>query len=326
VVVDGPVVVSLLLREGALPATAAELLGAGRALADAAGVPLVAVTLGTSAPASDPGAYGADRAVAVVHPRLAGYVQDLALAALTPVVREAAPSVVLLAHDFTGRDLVAPLAWALGASAITDVTAVLADAEAPRFQRPVFGGVARATLAPRTWPVVVTVRPKSQPAAEATARTAPVTTVEPALDAVTPRTQVVETRREQSTKRLEDADVVVAGGRGLGGPESFALLDEAAAALDGVVGASRVAVDSGWVPSSYQVGLTGKIISPKLYVAVGISGAMQHMAGCSTAKTLVAVNRDPEAPILQQAHYAAIGDFKRIIPAFTARARELRGK
>jgi electron transfer flavoprotein alpha subunit len=262
-----------------------------------------------------------------VYPGLASYVQDLALAALTPVLRDVRPSVVLLAHDFTGRDLAAPLAWALGASAITDVTALAPDGEAPRFVRPVLGGIARATLAPRTWPVVVTVRPKSQPPASATAgRSAPAEVVEPPLDGVTPRTRVVDTRREQTTKRLEDADVVVAGGRGLGGPESFRLLDEAAAALDGVVGASRVAVDSGWVPTSYQVGLTGKIISPKLYVAVGISGAMQHMAGCSSAKTLVAVNRDPEAPILQHAHYAAIGDFKRIIPAFTERARELRGR
>jgi electron transfer flavoprotein alpha subunit len=325
--VEGPIVVCCWLRDTEPPATAYELLGAGRGLADAAGVPLVAVTLGASAPATDLGTYGADRVVAAVHPRLGAYVQDLALAALTHSLNDLRPSIVLLAHDFTGRDLVAPLAWALGASAITDVTALAPDAATPRFIRPIQGGIARAVLSPRTWPVVVTVRPKSQPPATADAgRGASPEVVEPPLDAVTPRTQVVETRREQSTKRLEDADVVVAGGRGLGGPESFQLLDEAAAALDGVVGASRVAVDSGWVPTSYQVGLTGKIISPKLYLAVGISGAMQHMAGCASAKTLVAINRDPDAPILQQAHYAAIGDFRRIVPAFTARARELRGR
>ncbi len=324
---EGPIVVCGGLREAAVPATLPELLGAGRRLADAAGVPLVAVTLGAQAPAADLGPAGADRVVALVHPYLGTYVQDLALAALTPLLRDLAPAVVLLAHDFTGRDLVAPLAWALGASAITDVTALEPDPAAPRFVRPVQGGFARATLAPRVWPVVATVRPKSQPPAEpAPGRSAPAEVVTPALDGVGPRTRVVETRREQTAKRLEDADVVIAGGRGLGGPEAFALLDEAAAVLDGVVGASRVAVDSGWVPSSYQVGLTGKIVSPRLYLAVGISGAMQHMAGCAGAKTLVAVNRDPEAPILQYAHYAAIGDFRRILPAFIARARELRGR
>ena len=188
--------------------------------------------------------------------------------------------------------------------------------------RPTYGGNAEATVACLSNPAVVSLRPKSidalAPDASRTGEVVPLT-VETNV-----RTKVLERVEAQAEGiRLEDARIVVSGGRGLGGPEPFAALESLASLLGGAVGASRAACDAGWVPSSYQVGLTGKTVTPDLYIAIGISGASQHMAGCSTAKTLVAINKDAGANIFKEARFGVTGDWQKVLPAFTEQLHEL---
>src|SRR5579885_2555029 len=298
--------------EERLASISLELVGAGRRLADAAGEPLFAVLAGLDAQAQELLAAGVDRVYLLPAPAPTGYLLET----------------MLLGHTACGKDLAPRLAVRLGVGLVTDACALAYDAAAGEVvaSKPIFGGLAIAEQVPLGAPQLVTVRPKSQePAEPQPGRGGEIVRFEPDLAGVAPRSRVVERVRERATaKRLEDAEVVVAGGRGVGGPEGFRYLEELAEVLGGVVGASRVAVDSGWVPSELQIGLTGKITSPKLYVAVGISGAMQHMAGCANARTIVAINTDPTAPIFEKAHLGIVGDFRQILPALTAACRALR--
>jgi len=314
--------------DGKLAGISFELLNAGRKLADQMGEPLLAAVAGSEAQAQELVAAGADRVYLLEDPALGQFLLETALPATEQVIRAASPRLVLLGHTSTGKDLAPRLAVRLGVGLATDVTALSYDAASDDVLacKPVFGGMAVSEQAGLGRPQLVTVRPKANEAAEPQpGRSGEVERFAVDLAGVTPRSRVVERVRERAqTKRLEDAEIVVSGGRGLGGPENFKYLEELADALDAVVGASRVAVDSGWVPSDMQVGLTGKITSPKLYVAVGISGAMQHMAGCSSARTIVAINTDPEAAIFEKAHFGIVGDFKQILPPLTEACRELR--
>ncbi|HZU05481.1 MAG TPA: electron transfer flavoprotein subunit alpha/FixB family protein [Chloroflexota bacterium] len=314
--------------EERLASISLELVGAGRRLADAAGEPLFAVLAGLDAQAQELLAAGVDRVYLLPAPAPTGYLLETMLPAVEQVVRAASPRAMLLGHTACGKDLAPRLAVRLGVGLVTDACALAYDAAAGEVvaSKPIFGGLAIAEQVPLGAPQLVTVRPKSQePAEPQPGRGGEIVRFEPDLAGVAPRSRVVERVRERATaKRLEDAEVVVAGGRGVGGPEGFRYLEELAEVLGGVVGASRVAVDSGWVPSELQIGLTGKITSPKLYVAVGISGAMQHMAGCANARTIVAINTDPTAPIFEKAHLGIVGDFRQILPALTAACRALR--
>lgn len=314
-------------RDGSLVSISLELLGAGRRLAQAAGEPLLALLAGTEEPARQLARAGADRVYLLADPRLDHYLQETALAALEQAARQINPRAFLLGHTSVGRDVAPRLAVRLRVGLATDVTELSYDPVGATIvaSKPVFGGLAVAELNPLGLPQLFTVRPKTQEPAEVGDGRGEVIPLAVDLRGVAPRARVLATVRERaSAKRLEDADIVVSGGRGLGGPEGFRYLEELAAVLDGVVGASRVAVDAGWVPSDRQVGLTGKITSPKLYIAIGISGAMQHMAGCSSARTIVAINTDPEAPIFEKAHFGVVGDYKKIVPALTQACRELR--
>jgi electron transfer flavoprotein alpha subunit len=235
----------------------------------------------------------------------------------------------LLPGDSLGRDLAARLAFRLKAGVVTDVIEIeMGDSEKmPRFTRPAYGGKATAVIVPKRFPVVVTLKPRTfdpaPPAGEGKTKEIP---VEISLDPAQARIRMVERVEEETTGvKLEDARAVVSGGRGLGGPEGFTLLVELARVLKGAVGASRAATDAGWVPSSMQVGQTGKTVSPDLYIAVGISGATQHVAGITGAKTIVAINADPEAPIFKVAHLGIVGDYKAILPPLIAKCRELMG-
>ena len=194
--------------------------------------------------------------------------------------------------------------------------------------RPVYGGAARAIFVSEAKPQMATVRAKAMnPSPRDDSRRGEITAVDAGLDASMLRTRVVDRVKEEVTGiKLEDAEVIVSGGRGLGGPEGFKDLEELARILGGAVGASRPPCDSGWVPAHYQVGLTGKIVTPELYIAVGISGASQHMAGCSGAKTIIAINKNPEANIFNEATYGVVGDLKQVLPAFIAKVKELVGK
>jgi electron transfer flavoprotein alpha subunit len=314
--------------DGKLAGISFELLAAGRTLADQMGEPLSAAVAGSADQAQELIAAGADRVYLLEEPALATFLVETALPAAEQVVRAASPRLVLLGHTSSGKDLAPRLAVRLGVGLATDVTALSYDAASGDVLacKPVFGGMAISEQAGLGRPQLVTLRPKAQQAAEPQpGRTGEVERLAVDLGGAPPRSRVMERVRERAqTKRLEDAEIVVSGGRGLGGPENFKLLEELADVLDAVVGASRVAVDSGWVPSDMQVGLTGKITSPKLYFAIGISGAMQHMAGCGGARTIVAINTDPEAAIFEKAHIGIVGDFKKILPPLTEACRELR--
>lgn len=315
-------------EEGRLASISFELLAAGRALADTLGEPLQAALLGEAALAAPLVAAGADRVYVLDDAALRPFLLETALPAVQQVVQAAAPRLVLLGHTPAGRDLAPRLAVRLGVGLATDVSAVNLDGAAGAVvaSKAVFGGMAISDQIAQGTPQLVTLRPKTNaPGEPDPARQGEIVPFAVDLGSVTPRSRVVERVRERGAQqRLEDAEIVVSGGRGLGGPENFSFLEELADVLGGVVGASRVAVDSGWISADRQVGLTGKITSPKLYIAVAISGAMQHMAGCGNSRTIVAINTDPDAAIFEKAHYGIVGDFKKVLPALTAACRELR--
>ena len=312
-----------------LDSTAAELLAAGQSVAGALGEELSIALLGYAVDAAGQQAiaYGADRVYAVTSPLLEEYQADLYLAALDALCRDASPRVVLVARTAEGRELAPRLAFRLGVGLAQDCLEVSVDESSKTLlaNRPVYGGNAIAVVSCEHTPQIAAIRPKAyEPTDPDSSRQGQVVSFPVELDASLARTRVVETVKEESEGvKLEEARVVVSGGRGLGGPEPFAGLEDLAKLLGGAVGASRAAVDSGWVPASYQVGLTGKAITPDLYITVAISGASQHMAGCSGAKCIVAINKDADANIFKEARYGVVGDWQIVIPALTEAVREL---
>ena len=325
----GEVLVVGEIADGHISPTTRELLAAGRQVADDAGVPLAVALAGSTAQeaASGCGAAGADKAYAVQDPLLEDYQIDLHLAALEGVCRQTGPQVVLTARSNIGRELAPRLAARLGVGLAQDCLEVKWDSDGHRLlaNRPVFGGNAIAVVACTADPQMACIRPKTyEPLDPDHSRQAEVVPVQVELDASMAKAKVINVVAEESEGvRLEDARIVVSGGRGLGGPEPFTQIEELAGVLSAGVGASRAAVDSGWVPPAWQVGLTGKTITPDLYITVGISGASQHMAGCSGAKVLVAINKDSEANIFKECRYGVVGDWQKVLPAFTEAVREL---
>ena len=314
---------------GKLASTTLELLAAGQKIAGDLGEELAVALLGDTldVPAQQAISHGAQKVYAVNHPLLAEYQIDLHLAALEALCKDTSPRVVLIARTDTGRELGPRLAFRLGVGMAQDCLEVSVDVAEKRLlgNRPVYGGNAIAVVSCDQTPQIAAIRPKAYEPAEAdSSRQGEVISFPVELDASQARTQIVDTVIEEAEGvKLEDARIVVSGGRGLGGPEPFAHLEELAKIMGGTVGASRAAVDSGWVPSSYQVGLTGKTITPDLYITVAISGASQHMAGCSGAKVIVAINKDAEANIFKEARYGVVGDWESVLPALTEAIREL---
>jgi electron transfer flavoprotein alpha subunit len=217
-------------------------------------------------------------------------------------------------------------AFRLGAGMVTDCIALEREGAALVLTKPVYGGNALAEYVIEARPAFATLRPRAFAAAagrEGSSEGSDI--VELAVGEPPGRTRVVQTvRRQVSGPVLEKARIVVSGGRGLGGPENWRYVEELAAALGAAVGASRAVTDAGWVPPTLQVGLTGTTVTPDLYVAVGISGAVQHIAGCGGARSIVAINRDATANIFRHARYGVVGDFREVLPALTQRIRELR--
>ncbi len=312
-----------------LDPTVAELLAAGQSAANAMGEELCVALLGDTvdAPAQQAIAHGAQKVYAVTSPALSVYHADLYLAALESLCRAVSPRVVLVSRTAEGRELAPRLAFRLGVGLAQDCLEVSVDEASKTLlaNRPVYGGNAIAVVSCEHTPQVAAVRPKAyEPTEMDNSLQGQVISFPVDLHESQARTRVVETVREESEGvKLEDARVVVSGGRGLGGPEPFAGLEDLARLLGGAVGASRAAVDSGWVPASYQVGLTGKAITPDLYITVAISGASQHMAGCSGAKCIVAINKDADANIFKDARYGVVGDWETVLPALTEAVREL---
>jgi len=315
--------------EGKLKAISTELLGCGRKLADDVGQELGAVVAGSgvSSLAREAVAFGADKVYVVDAPLLEDYQTDSYVSVMEKVVKQVMPQILLLGQTSIGRDLAPRLAFRLGTAATTDCIelAIDPDSKLMRQTKPVYGGNAQAVFTCQSYPQIATVRAKAMsPLERDDSRQGEVITIEAGLDPSAIRTRVLEKVREEVEGiRLEEAEVIVSGGRGIGGADGFKQLEELAKILKGAVGASRPPCDNGWVADSLQVGLTGKIVAPDLYIAVGISGASQHISGCSGAKNIVAINKDPEANIFRQAHFGVVGDWKQVLPAFTEKVKEL---
>lgn len=319
------------VAHGSLAAIAKELLGVGRSLANALGEPLQAAVLGhgVQEAAQEAIYHGADTVYVADIPALERYQTMSYTTAMAQIVDQAAPNILLLGMSDNGRDLGPRLAFRLRTGLASDCVELAINPTSKLLEatRPVSGGNAMATVViAQARPQMATVRGKTmEPAVRDTSRQGHIEAVPVTLEAADlPATVVERVKAEATGVRLEDAEVVLSGGRGMKGPDDFyAILEPCVKVLGGAMGASRAAVDEGWVPSHMQVGLTGKIVSPKLYIACAISGAAQHMAGCGYSKTIVAVNRDPDAPIYQRANLGVVGDYKKVLPAFQKKCEEL---
>jgi electron transfer flavoprotein alpha subunit len=307
-----------------------ELLGEGRRLADKLGVELAAVLLGDGVEgmAKDLFAYGADKVYLAQDPVLAQYRTGPYTDILSGLINQYKPEIVLISATPQGRDLAPRVAARLSAGLTADCTGLDID-ESERLlvqTRPAFGGNLMATIVSRhARPQMATVRPGVMKALDPDpSRSGETVNVPVHLDERSMLTKIVEIVQLDTDGRvnLQDAEIIVSGGRGLGKPEHFALIRELAEALGGAVGASRAAVDAGWIPAYHQVGQTGRTVQPKLYIACGISGAVQHLAGMSSADCIIAINKDPAAPIFNIATYAIVGDLFEIVPALTRKLRK----
>jgi electron transfer flavoprotein alpha subunit len=318
-------------RHGSLAPVAFELLGLGRKLADQRGTSLTAVVLGAKveAKAADLIAAGADKVLLAEEPALDQYREDVYGKVLEHLIQQHKPEVVLAGATAIGRSVIPQVANSLGTGLTADCTALAIRSEDGVLlqTRPAFGGNIMATIeCPQTRPQMATVRPNVMaPAQPDASRNGEVIKARLAPDLLTSKIEVLETVCSQRQEaNIQEVEVLVSGGRGLGSEKGFTLLHELAKELNGAVSASRAAVDAGWIGSPCQVGQTGKTVNPKLYIACGISGAVQHTVGMQSAETIVAINRDAKAPIFDLATYGLVGDLFEILPLLTQKIREQR--
>jgi len=326
---DSAIMILAEASGGKITGLTTELLGAGRRIADTSGEKVSAVIIGAGLAGveDDLIAWGADTVYVVEDASLAQYTGDTYLAVLEKLCQQLSPRVLLIGQNSTGRDLAPRLAYKLRTGLATDCVDIQIDSSTGALvaSKPIYGGNVVALIGSTSKPEMVTVRPKTQePIERIASRSGEVVKVDLGMGSVGSRTKVLDRIMHTYTGiKLEDAEVIVTGGRGVGGPEGFQALEDLARSLNGAVGATRAAVDAGWVPSDKQIGITGKIVSPRLYIAVGLSGSVQHMAGCSRAKTIVAINKDPEAPIFERAHLGVVGDYRKVLPEFHEACRKL---
>ena len=319
------------VTEGKLMVITTELLGCGRKLADDLGQELCAVLVGSdiSSLAQEAVAFGADKVYIVDDPLLKDCQTDSYVLTLEKAVKQVMPQILILGQTSIGRDLAPRLAFRLETAASMDCIelAIDPDSKLMRQTKPVYGGNAQAIFSCETYPQIATVRAKAMsPLERDTSRQGEIITIEAGLDPSAIRTKVLEKVTEEVEGiKLEDAAAIVSGGRGIGGAEGFKQLEELAKMLNWAVGATRPPCDNAWVPDGWQVGLTGKIVTPDLYIAVALSGSSQHMSGCSGSKNIVAINKDPEANIFKEAHFGVVGDWKKVLPALTEKVKELLG-
>ncbi|MDY6965644.1 MAG: electron transfer flavoprotein subunit alpha/FixB family protein [Halobacteriota archaeon] len=307
-----------------------ELLGIGRKLAYELGEELIAAVLGNnlSEIADEMIHYGADKAYVIDDPLLERYDGNCYAKVLERLSEQVKPDIILMGQTSIGRDLAPRLSFRLKTRLTTDCIDLSIDTESKLLlqTKPVYGGNAIAVYRSEVKPQIVTVRSRTMsPLAFDETRNGEVITFDAGIDDSLIGTKVLEkVKEDQAGIKLEDADIVVSGGRGIGGPEGFEQIEKLAKLLGGAIGASRPPCDLGWVPSTNQVGLTGKIVIPNLYIAVGISGASQHLAGMSESKKIVAINKDPGANIFKVAHYGVVGDYNEVLPAFLKKLEEIR--
>ena len=307
--------------DGAVAPVTAELIGAAQRL-NAGTVSAMVIGSGVESVAAQ--ITGVEKVYVVDDAALAEYTNDGFTKAAEAVAKQVDPAVILFGQTSEGRDLGPALAFRLGTAVAMDTIALEMKDGKLHTTRPAYGGNARAVNSFTGTPAIATVRPKSQDAAQGGSAGE---VVKVTFDASGIRTKVIDRKVATSEGvRLEDAAVVVSGGRGLGGPENFAGIEELAHLLGGAVGASRAVADLGWRPVSEQVGLTGKVVSPTLYIAVAISGASQHMAGCSGSKNIVAINKDGDANIFKAARFGIVGDFKTVLPALIDAVKKVKAE
>jgi len=321
---SGTLVIGEATEDGKLNPVIPQLIGIGSRLA----APVTVALLGSGVEALAPecGAFGASKVIVVDDAILKDYQGDSYAPVAERIAKEVDPAVVLMGQTMMGRDLAPRLAQRLGTAVAMDCVNFEMQGDKLIAERPCYGGSARARYTINGSPQIATVRAKAQePAERDDSRQAEIVKQPAGVGEGAVRTRIVERRKEKAEGvRLEDAKVVVSGGRGLGGPEGFTSLEELADVLGGAVGASRAVCDLGWYPVPTQVGLTGKVVTPDLYIAVGISGASQHMAGISSVKNIVAINKDPDASIFKSSRFAVVGDWKEIVSAFTEKVRQLK--
>jgi electron transfer flavoprotein alpha subunit len=325
---NGILIIGEMAGDSALPLVA-EMLGLARRLIGNEKRLAAVLVLGQPNAAATAGLFaaGADR-IYVASPVAEDlYQSDVWLEAIRGTLEAFTPELILAGHTSLGADLAPRLAFRSNAAIATGCERIVEEDGHFLATRPCFGNKAREVLALRATPSVATIRARSNEPIEVDAgRQGEVIAVAmPTLDASIPR--VTSRTREDRGQgpSLEKAKVVVAGGRGLGGPEGFAELAKLADTLGGVVGASRVACDLGWCPHSWQIGLTGKTVTPRLYIAVGISGASHHMAGCGNSGAILAINSDPDAAIFKEARFGVVGDYKQIVPALVSQLAASQG-
>jgi electron transfer flavoprotein alpha subunit len=311
-------------RDGTLRKVSHEVLAAARQLADAGSGAVDAIVLSAGGVAGTDllGRFGADRVLSATHPDFRLYQPDGFAATIGAAAGEYAA--IVFAATAAGRDLAPRVAARLKVACASDVVALSLEGNAVTVTRPVYGGRAVQRARISTTPAIVSIRPNTVPPAESGKAGETASVEVPAFDT---RVTVKEIKAPaEATLDVSEAPIVVSGGRGLRGPANFKLLEELAAALGNTaVGASRAVVDAGWRDHGAQVGQTGKTVSPGLYIAVGISGAIQHLAGMRTAKIIVAINRDKDAPIFKIADYGIVGDLFEVVPRLTAEIRKVRG-
>lgn len=302
------------VREGSLRNVSFEAIAAAKKIADGGEVVGILLGDGVANVASELVAYGADRVVTVEHPHLKSYTSDGYSQALMAVVEQENPEGIVIGHTALGKDLSPKIASKLQSGLISDVTEIEGTGEAALFIRPIYSGKAFEKVKVKEGVVFVTIRPNNiAPIAKDESRTGSVSSL--TVDITNLRTIIKEVvRKSTDGVDLSEAKVVIAGGRGVKSSEGFAPLKELANLLGGAVGASRGACDADYCDYSLQIGQTGKVVTPDLYFAVGISGAIQHLAGMSNSKVIVAINKDPEANIFKVADYGIVGDLFEVIP------------
>lgn len=317
-------------REGELQKVSLELLGEGRRVADKLGVKLTALLLGNNVSnlAEKLAAHGADEVLVAEDKNLEHYTTDAYTKVICDLATERKPGILFVGATFIGRDLGPRIAARLSTGLTADCTSIDVEVENGDLlaTRPAFGGNLMATIAcPEHRPQMATVRPGVFEAVNTDASNCKIEKVNVNLADSDVRTKVIETvKTAKDIIDISEAKIIVAGGRGVGSKENFAMLQELADVLGGVVAGSRAAVEKGWIENAYQVGQTGKTVKPTIYIACGISGAIQHVAGMQDSEVIIAINKDETAPIMSVADYGIVGDVKKVLPELIAQAKAIK--